>query len=401
MRDTPVNTPLYHKLFLKCLQNTLMPGSSVVSVAMPGDAFTSDLRQGMGRLEVFEALSVDFLAAYPGYAGSLMASRAGQRLLAQQDGHVQVADPRRVGQGFIPTGMQQRPAQSLSRFLRGLQNPGLLYLDSDADAGELFLSAFDGVVDRGTLVWMELRVSRWAETLAQLRSHPLWEQVDAFGLDRQHGCLDLKQSEACELYGLLLVPRSHWQGHGLHRLAAQDSQQQVHLLRAPLAVPVSRQASEALIDILSGTGIEPYAPIAPERIFLPAGSHLFGRNVRVGPVKDGHRELGLDSMGQRRIQLMFQPPMPGVFELRLTLAREPEHDIQMTIGALRLPLRWVDDWSQLQSRVHLTADHAARPLIFELSCIGSTRPKSLMIKGVEVEYAAHSGAGTLSSVCKA
>ena len=401
MRDSAFNTSLYHKLFLTCLRDTLMPGSAVVSIAMPGDVFNEDLQQGSKRLDVYEALSADFLAAYPGYATSLLASRPGQRILAAEAGHVQVAEPRRVGRGFIPMEPQQVKAGSLSRFLQGLRDPGLLYLGCDCDGGELFASVFETVVERGTLVWMELRARHCAATLERLRSHPLWDQVEAFALDRQLGCLDLRQDEAPtgqEIYGLLLLPRAHWNSHGLRRLAARPVGGQPEALRAPLAVPAGRQTSDGLLDILSGTGSEPYVPIAPEKIFLPAGSHVFGRKVKLHTFQHGHGEQGLDTAGQRQVELMFQPPMPGVFEVRLVMGWEPEHEVQMTVDALRVSMRWIDDWYQLQSGLHLTIEHAARPLIFELSYSGGNKPMGLMIKGIELEYVTQPATGTLSSV---
>jgi hypothetical protein len=61
-------------------------------------------------------------------------------------------------------------------------------------------------------------------------------------------------------------------------------------------------------------------------------------------------------------------------------------------------MRWIDDWYQLQSGLHLTIEHAARPLIFELSYSGGNKPMGLMIKGIELEYVTQPATGTLSSV---
>ncbi len=402
MSDTSFHDPLFEGLFLACLARSLTPESTVLALALPGNAFVATLRRPEAGLNVVTALSSDLIETYAGFAECLVAHPDARLVAAAADGVLWPGETRTLGAGFVAPSRGRLKTRSLSGLIAGIRNPALLYLDCDSDRGGLLGPALETILERGCIVWMDVRAQDTAATLERLLGLPGQERFGLFGLDRQRGFVDLhRHGGPTQLHGVLLVPQWRWNDHGLHRLvAATEPGGQMSELRVPLLVPRSRGVSDRTLDIIAGTRPVPDIPETPEKIFLAAADHLFGRHVRVDPIPGEEDARGLNTQALHRVGLVFVPPVTGEFELRVILAWEPGHDLRLRTGTRSVAMVWSEDWYHLRSQGHFVAEQANRPAIFEISHTGPARELGLMIKGVELDYIRQPATGTRIPVCQ-
>ena len=101
--------------------------------------------------------------------------------------------------------------------------------------------------------------------------------------------------------------------------------------------------------------------------------------------------MALHTASCKRITLVFVPPAPGCFDLRLALPEAPQQAVRLRIGATTTGTEWLPDWFQLCAAqpVFVPADGTA--VFVEMWHGEGNAPLDLMIKGAELDYLVRPG----------
>jgi hypothetical protein len=379
----------FRRQLLGAVAAGLPRGGVVLALGLPGQAAVAGLDRPDTGLRLVEALSADLLMARAGFAESL---------LADPDGRIVVGDAQAVGQagrsialgaGMVPartTALRQQPLADLLADLRG---PVMVLVDAEADRGHLVVSALAALARAGAPVWMDLDPATGPELVAALLADKAADGFEIFALDPDCGLVDLRQPRPdrppiCP-EAALLVPRLLWSGLGLGRLIGAGSiAAQAARLRAP-AIRWLAQGNDPVIEAaLLDAGRLPQVPQTPDKLFLPVAGRVFVSHAQAEIHDDGASLAVI--RGAHAPRLMFVPPAPGIFRLRVVLVSEPDQPLAVKIGGAPVATDWIGEWFQLQVQTLIRVAAPHRPFAFDLIPATGNDGLRLRIKGVELDY---------------
>lgn len=393
MSDIQAVAQLRRQLLL-ALAAGLPRGGVVLALGLPGQAAGAGLdRPGTG-LHLVEALSTDLLASRAGFAESLLSGPGGRIVVGDAVAEGYIGRPVALGAGMVPAravGLRARPLADLVAELRA---PVMVLVDAEADRGRLVQPALAALARAGAPLWMDLTPATGVARVAALLADPGAEGFDIFALDAGCGLVDPRQPRPEHppehppehLEALILLPREQWSGAGLRRLIGAGSvAAQAARLRAPAIRWLARGNDPVIGAALLGGGRIPQVPQTADKQFLPVAGRVFADNRASIDTHDDNTSLAV-ARGTHALQLVFVPPAPGMFRLRVVLAQEPDRALALRIGGALVATDWIEEWFQLQARslIRVAAPH--RPIVFDLIPATGNGGLWLMIKGIELDH---------------
>jgi hypothetical protein len=390
----------FRRRLLLALAAGLPRGGVVLALGLPGQAAAVGLERPDSGHRLVEALSGDLLATRAGFAESLLSDPGGRIVVGDRVAGGRAGRGTALGAGIVPARAASLRQRRFADLLGELRGPVLVMVDAEADRGTLVQPALAALAREGAPLWMDLDPATGAARAAALLADPAAEGFEIFALDPARGLVGLRpprpEGDADNAAlptrpeALILVPRAQWSALGLRRLIGDGGAQsgiaaQTARLRAPAIRWLARGNDPALEAALLDAGRPPLVPPPADKLFLPVGKRVFADNrTRIGTHDDG---TGLAvASGAHTVRLVFVPPAPGTFRLRVALVREPDRALALKIAGTLVAADWIGEWFQLlaQSPVRVTVPH--RPLAFDLVPATGNAGLSLMIRGIELEY---------------
>lgn len=342
--------------------------ATLLDIGFPGSSISALMGKVAPSLKRVQAITPDLLAQHSDFTAGLV-SVPDVIALAEPAQNIQYGTSRRLGPVDISVPQDIIAFRTLHDLAAEFAALAFLRIDLTPGHTPLLLRALAPLAQAGTIIWADIADTQNTCTQSLLDQLPQ-DIFEVFVVTRTRLVTLPQDHVAGDATALIVLPRSTWQGFGLHMLATDPLCGEGAAVPTRLIAPTGLGASQSVMDRLGRDTQNPLLTY-PKKLFLPVGSQSFVSDTTLSP------DSQMTAVLKPKAQLRFAVPTAGTFNLSIVTSQKLDARacaaLRICVDGQQAPFKWIGEWYQIEIESSVTVTDPRRPITLTLERTDSMR----------------------------